>query len=128
MSATQQLKTLTPAQYAFVKWLYAKHPNVARAAEQHHASLNGFMDSLTTTFNTIVEKAPDLMKQYVTGKTQLEELKINLQRAKAGQYPLDTASGSYYNPQQFGMPAPAGVPLLAWIAGGALLAFLILRK
>jgi len=126
MSATHALKTLTPAQYAFVKWLYAKHPNVARAAEQHHASLNGFMDSLTTTFNTIVEKAPDLMKQYVTGKTQLEELKINLARAKAGQYPLDQSGGAYsYAPA---MPSPAGVPLLAWIAGGALIAYLVLRR
>jgi len=125
MSA-QALKTLTPAQYAFVKWLYARHPNIARAAEQHHASLNGFMDSLTTTFNTIVEKAPDLMKQYVSGKTQIEELKINLQRAKAGQYPLDASGGGYS--QTTALPSPAGVPLIAWIAGGALIAYLVLRR
>ena len=123
MPATKQLRTLTPAQYAFVKWLYEKHPNVAKAAEEHHASLNGFMDSLTSTFNNILDKAPDLLKQYVAGQQQIDELKLNIERAKQGQYPVSAGI-----PQSQMLPAPAGVPLIAWVAGGGILLYLLLRK
>lgn len=126
MSAEKSLKTLTPAQYAFLKWLYDKHPNVARAAEAHHATLNGFMDSLTSVFNNVITKAPELLNQYVAGKTQIEQLKINLQRAKQGLYPIDETGAQYQ--AQSSMPSPAGVPLLVWIAGGALVTFLLLRR
>lgn len=127
MPAEKQLKTLTPAQYAFIDWLYKKHPNVARAAEAHHATLNGFMDSLTSVFNNVVTQAPELMKTYVAGKTQIDQLKINLERAKQGLYPLDVG-GQVYSGSQSAMPSPAGVPLLVWIAGGALITFLILKR
>jgi hypothetical protein len=131
MPAQQQLKTLSPAQYAFVSWLYTNHPNLAREAEEHREALSGFMDSLTSVFNTVITKAPDIMSQYVAGKQQTELLKINLARAKANEYPLD-ASGSLYtggNTFQQAVSAPMmGVPTWAWIAGGGLLLFLLLRK
>lgn len=126
MAAEKALKSLTPAQYAFVKWLYDKHPNIAQKAEAHHASLGGFMDSLTSVFNNVVTQAPELMKQYVSGKTQIETLKLNLARAKQGLYPVDEGGGVYAGAQP--LPAPAGVPLTAWIAGGALLTLLLLRR
>lgn len=127
MPATKQLKTLSPAQFAFMKWFYEKHPALARKAEEQHASLNGFLDSLTNVFNNVVTQAPELMKQYVAGKSQIDQLKINLERAKQGLYPLDAGGGVYAGQPQM-LPSPAGVPLLVWIAGGALLTFLVLKR
>lgn len=131
MPANQQLKTLTPAQYAFVSWVYTNHPNIAQAAEERREQLDGFMDSLTNVFDTVVKSAPDLMKQYVTGRQQIDLLKVNLERAKANQYPLD-ANGSLYtggNSMQQMVSAPiAGVPTWAWIAGAGLLVYLVMRR
>jgi hypothetical protein len=131
MPADQQLKTLTPAQYAFVSWLYTNHPNIAHAAEERREALSGFMDSLTSVFNTVVTAAPDLMKQYVTGKQQIDLMKINLERAKANAYPLD-ANGSLYtggnSMQQMATAPMLGVPTWAWIAGAGLLVYLVMRK
>ena len=125
MSApNKQLKTLTPAQFAFVKWLYEKHPNVAKAAEEHHESLAGFLDTAGTVFNNIMTKAPDLLKQYVTGQQQIQELKLNLARAKAGQYPVDSDGNVYTGGAM--RAQPQGVPTWVWIGGGALIAYLLL--
>jgi hypothetical protein len=124
------LKTLTPAQYAFVSWLYTNHPNIAREAEERREQLSGFMDSLTQVFKTVTDKAPDLLNQYVTGKQQIELLKINLERAKANAYPID-ANGSLYTggtvSQQM-QTGIAGVPTWAWIAGAGVLVYLLMRK
>ena len=131
MPAQTQLKTLTPAQYAFVSWLYTNHPNIAHAAEERREQLDGFMDSLTNVFNTVVTAAPDLMKQYVTGKSQIDLMKINLERAKANQYPLD-ANGSLFtggNTLKAAATAPMmGVPVWAWVAGAGLLVYLLMRR
>ena len=131
MPAQQALKTLTPAQYAFVSWLYTNHPNIAREAEERREALSGFMDSLTSVFSTVMAKAPDMLNQYVAGKQQIELLKINLQRAKQNEYPLD-AGGSLYtggNPLQQTMASPVlGVPTWAWLAGGGVLLYLLLRR
>lgn len=131
MPAQQQLKTLSPAQYAFVSWLYTNHPNIAHAAEERREALNGFMDSLTSVFNTVVTAAPDLMKQYVTGKQQIDLMKINLQRAQANEYPLD-ANGALYTGgnslQQMATQPVLGVPTWAWVAGAGLLVFLLMRR
>jgi hypothetical protein len=127
---SQQLKTLTPAQYAFVSWLYRNHPNIAREAEERREQLSGFMDSLTSVFTTVISKAPDLMNQYVTGKQQIELLKINLERAKSNEYPLDQ-SGSLYTGGTAAQSVPTGlnaVPTWAWIAGAGLVVFLLLRR
>lgn len=126
---SQQLKTLTPAQYAFVSWLYTNHPNIAREAEDRREQLAGFMDSLTKVFETVTAKAPDLLNQYVTGKQQVELLKINLARAKANEYPIDQ-SGSLYTGgtvMQQMQTGVGGLPTWAWIAGAGLLVYLFMR-
>lgn len=123
MTEAKKLKTITPAQYAFLQWLYTNHPNVAQAAEEHRTSLNGFMDSLTSVFNNVVDKAPDLLKSYVAGKEQLQTIKLNIERAKAGQYPIDAGSLTGRVQQ-----AASGVPWWAWGAAGALVVYLLVRK
>lgn len=118
----QKLRSLTPAQYAFMKWLSDAHPNLLREAEERRASLNGFMDSLSQTFKTVMDKAPDLLNQYVAGKQQLAQLKINIERAKAGQYPIES---------QIGVPvaqAQSAIPWWAFAAGGAVLVYLLVKK
>lgn len=120
--AEKQLKTLTPAQYAFIKWLSDTHPNLVAAAEERRASLNGFMDSLTNTFNNVIAKAPELLNQYVTGKAQVEQLKINIARAKEGQPPITNI------PIAQAHSAASAVPGWVWAAGGAILVYLVVRK
>lgn len=125
MSANKQMKTLSPQQYAFVLWLYKRHPNLARAAEARHESLEGFLDTASNVFNNIVEKAPDLLKTYVTGEQQIQQMKLNLERAKAGQYPLDS-TGALYTGGGGRALASSQIPTWVWIAGGGLVAFLLI--
>lgn len=117
-----QLKTLTPAQYAFIRWLSATHPNLMTMAEDHRSSLNGFMDSLKSVFDNITSKAPELLNQYITSKEQLAQLKLNIERARANQPPIET-------PLIYKVNAAAnGVPGWVWGAGGAILLYLLTRK
>lgn len=125
--ANKELKTLSPAQFAFVKWLYANHPNVAKAAEERHESLEGFFDTAGKVFENVMQKAPDLLQQYVTGKQQIEQLKINLERARAGQYPVDSA-GNVYTGGATLPQAVAQVPVWAWALAGGLLVYLIVGR
>jgi hypothetical protein len=130
MPAQQNLKTLTPAQYAFVSWLYTNHPNIAHAAEERREQLAGFMDSLTNVFNTVVTSAPDLMKQYVAGREQIDLMKVNLERAKANQYPLESngalyTGGTVREQLQAGV---GGIPTWALIAGAGLIVYLLMRR
>jgi len=122
MSTQKKVRTLTPPQYAFLKWLYERHPNIAKAAEEQHASLSGFMDTLSNVFNQVMDKAPDLMKQYVTGRQQIEELKANIERAKAGQYPLEPGFMSQA-PSQNSM-----LPTLLLVGAGGLVVYLLLKR
>lgn len=122
----KKLKELTPAEFAFLTWLYRTHPNIAQAAESHQKSLNGFFDSLSNVFNSVMEKAPELMNQYVASKEQIAQLKLNIARAKAGQYPISEGSGVVAAAQ-----APQVVPTWAVVlgVGGALaLLYLLVRK
>lgn len=124
--AEKKLKELTPAEFAFLSWIYKNHPNIAQAAEAHQKSLSGFMDSASNVLNSIMEKAPDLLNQYVAGKAQIDLLKQNIARAKAGQFPVNEA-GSIYAAAQ----APQTVPTWAVVlgVGGALaLLFVLARK
>lgn len=116
------LKTLSPAQFAFLKWLSDTHPNLMAQAEQHRSSLSGFMDSLTKTFDSVMTKAPDLMNQYVTSKAQLEQLKLNIERAKRGEPPI--TEGFTGQVQQVVSTVPGWV----WAGGAAILVYLLMKK
>lgn len=120
--ASQKLRTLTPAQYAFMKWLNETHPNLLREAEERRASLHGFMDSLSQTFKTVMDKAPELLQQYVAGKQQIKQLELNIARAKAGQYPIESAVGAPIAQVQ------SAIPWYVFAAGGAVLVYLLVRK
>lgn len=121
MSDTK-LRTLTPAQYAFMKWLNDAHPALLHAAEERRASLSGFMDSLKNTFDEIVKQAPELLKTYADGKNQIAQIKLNIERAKQGQYPIESATFASAQTRAQGLPP------WAWAAGGAILVYLLLRK
>lgn len=123
--AAKKLKELSPEQYAFMNWLQVNHPNLMRAAEEHNRSLSGFMDSITNVFNSVMEKAPDLLQKYVAGKEQVAQLKMNIERAKEGQYPINP-DGSLYAPR--GVTPAQTVPTWVWFAGGGLLLALILMN
>lgn len=124
MEANQKLKTLTPAQYAFMRWLAETHPSLLQLAEERRASLNGFMDSLSNVFNTVMEKAPDLLKQYVTSQEQVAQLKANIERAKAGQYPQQYVI-TPQAPSSISMPSGQ---TLAIAALGAIAVYLLLKR
>lgn len=120
--AEQALKSLTPAQYAFIRWLNQTHPSLVAAVEERRSNLHGFMDSLSSVFKQVTEQAPDLLKQYVAGKRDLEQLKLNIARAKAGQMPIEIPAVAQVQ------SATAGVPMWAWAAGGAILVYLLMKR
>lgn len=118
--ANTKLKVLSPAQFAFLSWLEKTHPNLLRAAEDRRASLDGFMDSITKVFDTVTTRTPELLNTYVTGKAQLEQLKLNIARAKEGKPPVTDIAAPLRE-------TVSSVPNWAWAAGGAIAVYLLLK-
>lgn len=106
------------------------------------ATLSGLWESITSAFERVTTALPNLAQTYVTAKAQIDWLKLNAERAKKGEPPLDPVTGLPLQPQ--GVIAPPvnsqaakietqiatsaqGVPPWAWIAGAGVVAFLVLR-
>ena len=122
MPTDQKLRTLTPAQFAFLDWMNRRHPKLLKAAEERRDSIDGFFDSVSNVFKQVMEKAPDLAQQYVKGEQELAQLRANIARAQNNQYPIQYASVAPTAPQ---MPT---VPPLVWGALGAVAVWLIFSK
>lgn len=124
--SNKALKTLTPAQFAFLKWLHEAHPELAKAAEERRASIDGFMDSLTSTFDAITKNAPDLAAEYLKSREEIAQLDLNIARAKAGQQPVTNPLA--FNFTRAASSTTAGVPTWAFAAGAAVLVYLLTRR
>lgn len=121
------------ARYTFLLWLSEKHPEIyRRIVTSRPAQLSGFLDSLQTIFTTTVEKLPSLADQYVKTKAQLDQLKLNLELARAGQ-PIVDVTGQQLPlapvPAQNALilPAPGAINPI-WLAVGGLVLFMLLRR
>lgn len=114
---------ITSGQAQFLAWFKHTHPSLYAQAAQS-AGL-GDVGGIADGFNSLLNSATGLLSQYVAGKSQLDTLKINLARAKAGQAPI--AAGAL--PVERAAPSGlAAVPGWVWIAGAGGLLFLLLKK
>ncbi len=124
MSQTKTVGKLNASQIAFMNWLKANHPNLYAQSVQESPQLSGFMDSLANGFKSLMANSTQLLSQYVAGKSQIAQLKLNIERAKQGLAPI---TGN----EPLAPVAPTGlaaVPMWVWIGGGGALLFLLLRK
>lgn len=131
------MKTLTVNQYLFMKWANKFNPALFEAvAGDPRQMLSGFMDSLSQGLQSFLSEAPKVYGQYLQGKQQIDALKLNIERAKLNQPPIDPYTGqiiSQYTPG-YGVPpgvtsGPFGnVPTWVIVAGVGALALLLLKK
>jgi len=129
------MKKLSLNEYLFLKWVNKTHPQMfASVAGDPREALSGFMDSLSQGLQTFLAEAPKLYGQYLTGKREIAAMKMNVERLKAGQPPIDPATGqpiSQYTPG-YGVPPGSSfvdsVPTWAWLAGAGLLAVLLFKR
>ena len=122
------MNTLTVNQYLFLRWLSKRHPKLYDAAGP--VALKGVLDVAGSLFQNVLEVAPKIYGQYVTGKQELKILKDNLARAQAGLAPVNADGTPFVLPP--GSQYPDGVrssiqPWMIWAAVG-IGVFLLLRK
>lgn len=131
------MKTLSVNEYLFLKWANKFNPAMFEAiVGDPRQMLSGFMDSLSQGLQTFFTEAPKVYGQYLQGQQQLQALKLNIERAKAGYAPIDPTTGQvitsatpgYGVPPGFASSGLASVPTWVWIAGAGLLAVVLLKK
>lgn len=124
MNARAQVRFTHP-QAAFLSWLRVNHPNLYQQSLPE-GGMSGLFDSLASGFKSIVSNASSALSTYVTGKEQMELLKLNVARAKAGLHPV-TSLQQVYEPAR---PASAfgNIPTWAIVTGVGVLAFLLFSR
>jgi hypothetical protein len=122
------VNTLSVNQYLFLRWLATRHPKLYDAAGP--VALKGVLDVAGSLFQNVLEVAPKIYTEYVSGQQELKILKGNLARAKAGLGPLNPDGTPYVLPPGSQYPAgvqPAGQNWMLWVAIG-LGIFLLFRR
>lgn len=131
------MKTLSVNEYLFLKWANKFNPALFEAvAGDPRQALAGFMDSLSAGLQSFLTEAPKVYGQYLQGRQQIDAMKLNIERAKLGQAPIDPYTGQVITAQTPGYGVPPGVtrgfldsiPPWAWIAGGGVLLLILLKK
>ncbi len=131
------MKKLSVNEFLFLKWANKTSPQLfAAVAGDPRQALAGFMDSLSAGLQSFLSEAPKVYGQYLQGKQQIDAMKLNVARAKAGLAPVDPTTGQVISQYTPGYEVPPGatrnffesVPTWAWVAGGGLVLLLILKK
>lgn len=130
----------------FLGWLKYRHPALYGAVMPIVASrvsgnrqLGGFFDSLTSGISTVITKVsevlPNLADKYLQTKEQIDLVKLNLERAKAGLPSYDSLAQAATETQTRQTSAPSGngfsmssVPWYVWAVLGVGVASLLLRR
>jgi len=126
----------TIARAQFIAWLRANFPNVYREAARESLApqLGGFLDTVSGAFEKFTDAVPKLAETYVTTKAQLDAIKLNIARAKAGQPPIDPITGGIIVTQQPMTPVDTAIAREGMsnntllLIGGALLLFLFMKR
>lgn len=124
------MKTMSPNEYLFLRWMNENHPSLLAAVEDRRAGLSGILDSVTGTLDSLMRSASAGLSTYVQGKQQLALLKTNVARAKQGLPPL-TQSGVEYSASQSDIAArrfPTQLPMWVWVALAGGVFYLVSRK
>jgi hypothetical protein len=119
------------AQAAFIQWLRGNYPNLyQRAMSESGLRLGDFASAISNIFGTIKDTVAKLAPVYVQTRAEMELLKINIARAKAGQMPVNSAQeaadeASGYRGSGFSF---ASIPPVFLYGGLALLAFFLFKR
>lgn len=120
------MNTLSVNQYLFLRWLAKRHPKLYDAAGP--VALKGVLDVAGSLFQNVLEVAPKIYTQYVSGQQELKILKSNLARAKAGLRPVNEDGTAFVLPPGTGYPAGVqSTNWILWVALGIGLLFLLKR-
>lgn len=122
MKSEKKSAVMTPAQYAFMDWLAKTHPNLYDAAMPKGPELSGLFDSITNGFQNVVQGVSNALNTYVTGKEQLQLIKLNVARAQQGLKPVTDVNAITAAPVLLNRLT---IPTWVYWAGGAVLALLL---
>ena len=132
------------SQAQFLTWLKNNHPGLYSAAleraevTRHEASTLSGLGADESLWSKIVNGVSSLGTTYLALRNQKELLELNLERAKAGQPPLDAGATAPVVRTQIDLPphlmaqlqqgaADTGKKVLIY-GGAALLGFIVLKK
>lgn len=131
------------ARIHFADWLKATHPGIferaVAAAEQSTQTLEGLGEEPAKSFwEKFTETAVALGTTYLTLKNQRDAMKINLERARTGQPPIDIATTAPVIRTQVDVSpelqdrlistAGEGINKILLYGGIALLGFMVFKK
>lgn len=138
--------TKSEARLQFADWLKTNHPALFRQAiqiaEKETAPASGLGTGDTKSggsfWNKFAQAAAGLGTTYLALKNQSDAMKINLQRAQAGQPPIDVATSAPVVRTQVDLSpeltnrlvstAGEGINKTLLMAGAGIAAFLFMRK
>jgi len=79
------------SQAAFIQWVKRKYPRYyAQAMAEGNSNIGDFASGLKSIFDTIKGAVLTLGPAYIQTKSEIELLKLNIARAKAGQAPVNS--------------------------------------
>lgn len=127
------------SQAQFLTWLKKWNPSLYSATlERADQATLGFLGEEQSLWSKIVNGVSSLGTTYLALRNQKELLELNLERAKAGQPPLDAGATAPVVRTQIDLPPDIMAQLSQGAAnttnkillygGGGLLAFLLLKK
>lgn len=128
------------ARIDFAKWLKSEHPELFQKAITIAAknTLSGLGEETEGFWSKFTKAAAGLGTTYLALKNQRDAMKINLERAQAGQPPIDVATSAPavrtqvdLSPEltkQLVSTAGAGINKTLLLAGAGIAAFILARK
>lgn len=81
------------SQAAFINWLRTQQPRAYALIMSQPSTLGDWSDTISNVFKRVTETVSKLAPVYIESKAQYELLKLNIERAKAGQMPVQTLPG-----------------------------------
>ena len=120
------------AQLAFVKWVKGRFPRLYKDALDQsglNMQLGDFASSISSFFNGIKNTLTEIAPAYIQTKAEYELLKLNLDRARAGQMPVASLEAAQAAAAQQAQPQQAG-QFPAWLipVGIGIAALILLRR
>lgn len=134
-------ETQTRNRAMFLAWLRMNYPDLYNEAMPAPQQISGFLDSLGSTFNNIVNNVttalPNLANTYAQYRSQSQLISMNADRARQGLGPLVYQNGQLvdmqgvpFNANDLRIAGTGGLSLgmMALIGAGVLGLLLVLKK
>lgn len=117
------------AQLAFVKWVQSRFPRLYRGAmEQSGLGMGDFASSISNIFDGIKNTLTEIAPAYLQTRAEYELLKLNIQRARNGETPVNSLEEGRRVATQGSAPAASVMPVWLIPVGIGIVAFMLLRR